>query len=303
LLLFAFDVRGRRGDCGWGLAGVALGCLGAVAAIVQLTPPRDGQMMAAAASWRPDPGMLVVAPGEAVVPLHAGWWHLVGVVVLVAVMTSLIGRWRAAWVAAASSAGLLALFVLVYAGGVRHWGFLLVAAVVACWIERVERAPGIPAPRRTLLGTAALTVAALAGLWPAWESWRVEAAIPFSGAREMAAYLVEHRLDDRPIVGDWPEMTSAVLPYLRTRQLWYASLNRWGSNMQWDRVMFEGRKMTQEELFARVRAQFDERRDVLLLSHRELVGAAASGFRLVHAVRRSRVPDETFFLYGRLEGS
>jgi hypothetical protein len=322
--LAAFETLQERPRRHRAVAGVALGFGGACAALAQVIPRADGQMMAALPSWAPHPEVAVLAIGGAFFPGWSGVMGTVGgVAVLLFVAVSLLRDRQAFITLVGSVTGLLLLFVLIYPGAVRHWGFMAVAAVFAIWTVREENRSGTnstlgvtrPAGpqvrwgaafslhhlRRQLgsVGTAALVISFGFSDVTAWRTWNDERTTDFSGSRAMAAYIIVHGYGRAPIAAHPAEMASAVLPYLPARKFWYPGIRAWGSHMWWDRAMMEGRNISEDELFDRVEHEFAGRDDVLVLSNRPLSSARKHGFDLLHAVTANRVGDESFFLYRR----
>ncbi len=321
-LLVAVETLSERPRRRRAVAGVGLGLVGALAAVAQVVPRADGQMMAVLPAWAPHPEVVAQAVSGAFFP---GWSGAAGAVagaaVLLLVTVSLLRNRQALAFLVGSVAGLLLLFVLVYPGAVRHWGFIAVAAVFACWIAREDGAPapgvapfsaehdtrsarsaGRLRPHLGIqlgsVGTAALAISFGFSDVTAWRMWNEEMTTDFSGSRAMATYIIAHGYGHAPIAAHWAEMGSAVLPYLPVRQFWYPGIRAWGSHMPWNRAMIEGRSISEDELFARVERQFAGRPDVLILSNRPLASAGEHGFKLLHAVTASRLGDESFFLYG-----
>ena len=212
-----------------------------------------------------------------------------GVVVLGAVTVAL-RRSREAILALWLIAGaLLALYSVVWIGGFRHAGFVLVAVLVAIWIAR-----DVELPAAALLLNGALLISVAVGARAAVSD--VEAA--FSGSKEMAAYLRAQELDRLPIAAHNLTQAEAVLAYLPPRTFWYPGQMRDGSYMTWD-AAFE-RALDVPYYIAELRARRHFGRGAwLLLFNVEMPDPAAHGFRLVYATRQSvfEKSDERYWLY------
>lgn len=285
-----------------GLA-LALGAL----ALWQLFPRSDGQFLLPQA----DPlNNMVVAIASGVLPRAPGapsLWDL-GLVARFVVQVSsaglvvlaVLGTRRRADRAALllGLGGLLFIFGWKNLGDVRHHVMLLALLLWALWLHRAAPDEGDARSRRHMQAlTAGLALALLAGLPTLLGTWRLEVEEPFSGSREAADYLRAQGLDAGPIAAHRPNQTSAVLPHLRARTLWYAGLEADGSHMAWDLTyMVAQHRVSVTEAAARTARRFPA--GTCLLLSEPLPEPERHGFRLVfQSTRPAFRCDEVYWIY------
>jgi hypothetical protein len=205
--------------------------------------------------------------------------------------------WRAVVVYAFFCAFLCYCFGKLHLGFERHWGYFLVAAVVARWLALVdEGAPefaGVPSKRPLAIAklAALLLLAAQLGAWDVRGVVMVsrETTMRFTNAPAMVAYLVKNHLDSRTIAAHQPPPGESLLPFLPKLKLYYPALERTGTNMPWDRKLELDSMLPVEKMFARIKRDYphwaDPHDGVLFLSHKKLDDAvlAGAGYRLLHA--------------------
>lgn len=279
------------------LAGVAL----AAAQIV--VQPQAGQAVAAGVLWTPRWNALKQVLAQGWFPLREGWvWLGLALLVQLAVYAAVWSDRTARLFLVASQAGLIALFLLVYAGGVRHWGFLWLASLIALWL-RAPRLSASLAERREarpwLAGVALAGTAAAASIPTAVWAWGRELSDDFSGSRATASFLLERGLGKYVVAGHPAEMAEAVLAYLDQPQIYYPARGEWGSHMWWDAKMLLGRSISDDELFARLDRAFGPARPLVLLATRRVSAAESHGYVLLYESPPSVVVDERFRVYGR----
>ncbi|HSE03244.1 MAG TPA: hypothetical protein VLK35_03725 [Methylomirabilota bacterium] len=300
-LPLAWEARGDRAAARRWL-GVAVAGAGIGLAVWQLWPAPDGQ-------FTPElvPHVQIhrirETLSQALVPHRTGFWtEVVGALAVGLTLARLRTAPRAAFVFGLAGGGLLALFVVKYVAGARHFGLFLVAIVAAWWL-----ADGEPAASRRLLRhrvlAAGLCVVLLPSVLQAAHAWRREMRHAYSEAGDMARFIESHRLERAWIAAHSPAPASAVLAFLPRRAFWYPALGEDGSHMKWDARYAAGRTATLGEVVTRVKARRPDWRDaeepVLLLLNVPWPDAAAEGFRLLYRTpgRQWGPPDETFHLY------
>lgn len=283
------------------IIGVVLALVGITLAAAQLVQPPDGQAAVARELWVPDWGVVQTAFVQAWFPTRSGWPWLAAALVCQAAIFAAVSRRRAALgFLVMSVAGLVLLFVLVYAGAVRHWGFLLLASVMALWwsapaeVSHPRRGDG-----RWWAGVAAASLGLALTIPVAQSVWARELAADFSGSRATATFLRSRALEDIPIAGHPAEMVSAVLPLLSQPRIYYPARGDWGSHMWWDATMMRGRAISEQELWARLERAFDPARPLVLLAIDRLPDAERHGFELLFESPPTVVVDERFRVWGR----
>jgi hypothetical protein len=284
----AGGAAGGRRPRGVVIAAMVIMLAAAGGAYLQLRAPADGNL---AATERPPqvdlPGRAV---GEAFLPLApvaVSKW--IGIAVLILLTVHLFRSREALLFLWVSIAGLAAVFVYIWAGGLRHFGLIFLIALVALWIS------GRPLHRyATIVATALLAFSVLAGLVAAMQDIRA----PFSGAKETAGFIEQSALQGRIIAGHGPAQTAAVLPYFPGKKIWYAGLGEFGSYQKWDRDFERAQRVSYPEAVARAKKQFAGRPWLLLLNV-EMPDPEREGFRLLfrNGERPFAHPDERFWLY------
>ena len=282
----------------------ALAGAGVVAAFLQLLPPKSAQIPQLFANTR-NWGAAVAALPSAFLPTYEGRRGaiLLGVILAAGFLASLLCRPRFLILVVLLWSGLLYIFVFKFVAGLRHYGFILLAALFVAWLAEEEPSPlASPSRKGGILrrtGTVALAISLAISCTAAARAWSMEARFAFSEAAEMAGYLRGAGLDDATIAGFPAPHCSAVLPYLRTRSLWYPGIEDFGSYMKWDRAYLAGVRIDPAEAVRRFRARFPRHGEALFLTNAPLYDSAGSGLRLLHRTPGLAFahPDETFFLY------
>lgn len=108
----------------------------------------------------------------------------------------------------------------------RHYGFFWIYIVIGLWLAQ-ERASHSPLLSR--LAFLVLIPALCLSAADSARNIRLDIAHPYSGSREMAAYLREHELTGHIIIGHSMDKTAAVLPYLPESTLWYPETLAFGT--------------------------------------------------------------------------
>lgn len=127
--------------------------------------------------------------------------------------------------------------------------------------------------------------------------WIMEIGRPFSGAKEMAAYLDETGHSRSRIAMHLPASGSAILAYMREpRTFWYPALDAEGSYMMWDLRYEPADDIGYVELVDLV-ARLD--RSALLLLNEAVDDPPSHGVSLLFHTGADvfEKPDETFYLY------
>ena len=198
-------------------------------------------------------------------------------IVIFVAASLVIGRDRAAllilWL---SWAALLFIIIFVHWDGLRHSGLLLMALLFSLWIAR-EAQPRRPA---ALLLKVSLYGSLVVSLVFAARVWRLEVLYPFSGAKDAAAFLLAHHLEDRPIAAHGePE---SVLAYLPRRQLWYPAINGYGSYINWDiSISTDWATLPANTAAIRALQKFPTSRDLLIMTNEPLTIAPQYGLHVL----------------------
>jgi|AGTN01.2.fsa_nt_gi hypothetical protein len=316
--------------------------LGIALSMVQLNPPLDGQFKPNFIDYHPDE--LVLSFREAFAPALSNIDHsckpfsgkydssrFALSLIAISSVGLLIRKSRFAQISLLGSwAGLIALFVFKYSGGVRHWGFLLVMAVYACWVSRLEYASAKPstnssvatqptntssstspaAPftgRRTIqllslaerCASIAIVMVFFFSVAVATQAWRLETRSAFSDSKRVAEFLVQNQMDRLPIAGFRDGLVKPILPYLNCKSLFYPTQKRHGSFFLWDSNTYV--KIGERELISRLNEQFGRAPQIVLITAPgPLRCAKQNGFRQVYATNCDTITnDEKYFVYLR----
>ncbi|OYD82906.1 hypothetical protein [Azospirillum brasilense] len=197
----------------------------------------DEPVRAFSREWPPARVLLYAMAGFAVL-----FWGLF----LLQIRTS----WEALLFFGVVAGGIAYIMVFKKEGSPRVHGHLLLAAIGALWLQAVLhrpsaalRLPGgrsVPAAWLGMGFTAALCAGLAPSVLRAGWNWQKDIRHPFSGAPEMASYLLERGLDRRTIVAYESAWGSAVLPYLDAdARFYYPDLRRFGSYLVWTREWAE----------------------------------------------------------------
>lgn len=224
-------------------------------------------------------------------PLIAGC--AIGVAVLIAVTLAIRTSRNAIitlWIAVG---GLLTLYSFVWLGGLRHVGFVLVIVLVAIWIADRTDLRFASAAALLLNGALLLSLCVAAGYWIR------DVREPFSGAREMAAFIAGQPNVD--IAAHNLTQCEALLPYLPRRRFWYIGLGASGTYLKWDAAQERALEMPYPVAEERARREFAGRK-WLLLFNVEIPDPASHGFRLLHVTAEPfEKTDERYWLYAPVQ--
>lgn len=268
----------------------AIVALGALVAWWQVRAPADPMQAGSVRAFNPAAFPYAVA-GAFAPRLGAILGVGLGMLVLIALTVALRRSREALLVLWLSVGAMGAIYSWIWIGGLRHAGFVLIAALVAVWIGEGDFVPAALLLNVSLfLSTIIFAV-----------SWRQDVLFPYSGAKEMAAFLRAQGLEQVPIAAHNLTQSEAVLAYLPPRRFWYAGLGREGSYMTWDAAFERALDVPYPVAEQRARQHFAGQR-WLLLFNVEMPDPPAHGFRLLHVTQRPfAYPDERFWLYASFD--
>lgn len=265
---------------------------GAVLAFWQLRmPPGESNPLA-----------MGVVPMNAVVPLRdvflpfatSAWTAFLGILIIALVAFSIRRSKRALILLLAALTALISLFTVVWFGGLRHSGIILVVVITAIWIAGTV-AVSIASKAAAIL----LNVTLLLSVVFAFSVAQADVQFAFSGSKEMAEF-IDHRFDGYDIAAHNSYQAEALLPYLPQRRFFYIGLGEEGTYHKWNKAMGRGLVMPYDVAILRAKLHFaHSKRPWLLLLNRRMWQPERRGFRLVHAssVIAFRNSDELYWLY------
>jgi hypothetical protein len=203
-----------------------------------------------------------------------------------------------------ATSALAAFFYMAYYGFFRHHGFFFFTFLAALWITsssdaRPVRRPWLHRPSvfcrkisPAVLGLL-LGIQALAGLYAAAMDFRY----PFSQARATAAFIRNHRLEDRVLVADIDYVMSSLSAYLH-QPLYYPRGERWGT---YQLNVHPPRRVTNmgHIVAAAERLSLASGKDYLLILNYPLneLSRASRSLRTVGKSGEAIVREESFYLY------
>ena len=265
---------------------ISIVALGALAAWWQVRAPADPMQAGSVRAFNPSAFPWTIT--NAFLPrVGTILGFLLGMAVLLALTLVLRRSREALLVLWLSIAAMGVIYSWIWIGGLRHAGFVLIAVLVAVWIGE-----GDSVPAALLLNLSLLVSVVVFAV-----SWRQDMLWPYSGAKEMAAFIRAQKLEQVPIGAHNLTQSEAVLAYLPPRRFWYAGLGRDGSYMTWDAAFERALDMPYPVAEQRAREHFAGQR-WLLLFNVEMPDPAAHGFRLLHVTPPAfAYPDERFWLY------
>lgn len=310
LIVYAWEMCFSKCASGETIVGLVIMLLGMVVALAQLWPPPDSQFPGLFVQ-RHDPSIIKTMISSAFAPgINQETGFLLGLAVMI---TSLV-----VWLRTPFSLFIFMVTFILYSyvlifkwtGGARHYGLILIALVFCHWISaHYHSGQSILAACKSLrnnwlngvyiIQCILLMVSLLFSGHAALHEWKREIKYGFSGAKEMANYLIGNNLDTLTIAAHKAPHTAAVLPYLRTKQFWYPAEERYGSNMLWNANYRKCINVSYPVALERIKKNFADRSHLLVLLNQELPNSQNHGLELLYSTRKHGLvnSDERFFLY------
>ncbi len=270
--------------------GLAIMATGAAASILQVRTPADPARHAGLHA--PIPEVFQWTIGNAffptINPLAGFVLGMIGLLVLTLALRRSRDALLMLWL---PTAGLSMLYVYIWIGGLRHAGFILIAAVIAMWI-----AGGLPR-----MAAVVFNAMLIASCVVAVRTWSLDYRENFSGAREMADFITSHNLVGPEIAAHNLTQCEALLPYLPRKRFWYAGLGEYGTYLKWDAAYERALNVPYPVAERRAQQRFAGT-NWLLLFNVEIPNPAAHGFRLLYTNRETifEKTDERYWLYAPL---
>lgn len=202
------------------------------------------------------------------------------------------------------------IIIFKWTGGTRHYGLLLVVLIFCHWISaHYNTGQSLLAACKSIctnwfegvriIQYVLLIVSLFYQCYMAINEWKREVRYDFSGAKEMAKYIITNNLETNIIAAHKAPHTAAVLPYLRTKQFWYPAEERYGSNMLWNANYRKCLNISYSVALDRTKKNFSDRSHVLVLLNQNLGNPQYYGLKLLYSTRAYGLlnGDERFFLY------
>ena len=292
---FAKRLKDRRA-----LIALAIMLVGGVLSVIQLLPPADAPMshIVRGKQWESIPWAL----GNAFFPgISANKWvsfSLAAVVLLL--ITIAIGRRIVPqiflWFSLLS---LATIYVFVWVAGYRHAGLMLISVIAAMWLASMY---GPPAGAWEKAARAALGISLLYCVAVSVRYWHLDVTMPFSGAKEMAEFLLRNKLDRYDLAAHRPPESESILPYLPGKRFYYPGMHQFGTYMTWDREYNFASQITYGSAVSAAEQELLGRQ-WLLIVNTEMKSPEEAGFRLLYTNLRPpfEKKDERYWLYAPLD--
>ncbi len=234
-----------------------------------------------------------IALGDAFIPgPTTPWMAAIGLLTLISIAVAIRHSRPAMLLLIEILVGLATVYTLVWYGGLRHAGLILMATLAAVWV-----AADVPASSMTRAAALLLNLTLIGSAVYSFQNASADVRFAFSGSKEMAEF-IDRRFDDHEIAAHNIYQTQAILPYLPGRKLWYIGRGEYGTYVEWDAAHLLASSMPYDLAVERARRHFKGKRWLLLLD-RAMPQPERRGFRLIHAtsVPVFRNLDERYWLY------
>jgi len=224
--------------------------------------------------------------------------------ILFMITLSLFKRPPALFILLLSLSGLFYIFAFVYAGALRHHGFILILSLFSLWIStyyhdsnkkpfRIASNPKLPR-----ISIAIITICLALSLPYSLKIQYLEYNYLFSGAKEMADFIKRSNLDNYTIVAHPSPFASALLPYLPGKRFWYAGIEDYGTFVHYNKKYINGSLISNSEVIARMKKNFPEKSKTLLLLSTPLSSLESDNFTLLYKVDEAfGYNNEKYYLY------
>lgn len=257
------------------LAGVIM-MVGGVVSAISVWPPSDGfsynqQLMPLYAPWNAVTGPTVGFFGIEINDVDLQF--LLGTASLGILALTVVILWsRAAYfpllllVAMWSLIAYLTVFQYPWSSA-RHYCFYFIFTITALWLASTS------GPSRSVAAESALSVVLSIALVVSFiagaNAYRDEfAGRPFSGSKALAAFIRDHQLENRILVGYPATYAAAVLPYLPGLKMWYPQLESFGTYIHMAPPVRQ--RLDESEIATLVASHFPNSNDVLYVFNRPL---------------------------------
>ncbi|OGW41063.1 MAG: hypothetical protein A2Y97_13305 [Nitrospirae bacterium RBG_13_39_12] len=275
-------------------------CMGGLLSFLQVLPQPD------TIDYRPFFGHAYPAPLIAIANAFFPWhiaFHLSGelrsIVIVISflifftIILSFFKRPAVLFILLLSFSGLFYIFVFVYPGALRHHGFVLLILLFALWIGRYypdlqkHHSNDISTMRISELSVPSMILINICLSLSLLHAFRIqyqEYKYTFSGAKEMAHFIIKNKLDNYAIVAHSSPYASALLPYLPERKFWYADIKNYGTFVYLNRNFLKDMNISNSEVISRMKAAFPNQSTILLLLSKSLSPPDSNGFKLLYKV-------------------
>lgn len=209
--------------------------------------------------------------------------------------------------------GIAYILTFKHAGGLRHYGFILMLFLCALWLGSFYTSAAFGNFRnrtlRRLFETGWLTGA----VWLLTFSMGfstiylvnvglAEVRFAFSGGKEMADFMRQQKLQELPIAVYPDAPAISVLAYFSGKEAWYVGRQEYRRFFRFDKRYLDGDSLDNREVIRRFRQEFPPESSALLLMGRPLEVSESYGMRQLYQTQRPVIGygHEQFYLYQSL---
>lgn len=302
VLRYAYEalwVRHSAPDAKRARAGLSIMVLGAALAVLQLIPAADNIHGPLVGQVRP---MNIPRAFRSAFFATSGdkkSYELVSAVILGTALLSILRKPGALFVVLWSYLGMCYVFVFRYDTLPRHHGLLLMVLMFGFWIAHHEPDRywfGLRARLETLyeridfagLAHAMIRFCLLIGVAFSLKMHYEDIRYPFSHAKAVARFLLDHDLDRCTLITHNSCAPSAVFPYLPHAKCWYAGIQRYGTYTIWNTEFSRTFGTPIVEVVARARRTFPEPNDLVFLLSERLESPERYGLELLFGPETTR---------------
>ncbi len=319
-ILFAWESYREKAAAVLAKPSIFIMVMGGVLSFLQLLPRSDS------IDYNSIIGSVYLAPfiatANAFFPWHPlvahGEQRLILIVIAISILfTIILSQYKkpeVLFILLLSLSGLFYIFVFVYTGAMRHHGFILIISLFALWIstgyhdshKKLPRTAFKPSlskisvfkPSFSNISLAAISICLVLSLPYSFRTQRKEYKYIFSGAKEMAHFIKGHDLNNCTIVAHPSPYASALLPYLPGEKFWYADIEDYGTIVHYNKKYVEGCRISNTEVISRMKDNFPQKSQILLLLSTPLKLPESNSFTLLYKVEEAfGYNNEKYYLY------
>jgi len=304
--LYRNNVQGDRGKIA-----VLVMFAGGLLCFLQLLSPSDNINYGIVQEFNPYVPFAAIA--HAFFPFHTATFMpsnlrivfiVIAFFVFFVIIFSLIRKPAALFILLLSIVGLSYVFAFKYPGAVRHHGLILIIFLFTIWISKYyddsqqklfDIASNVNLQKLSIV---IINVCLALSLLYALKIQYLEYEYPFSGAKEMADFIIRNHLEHHIIVAH-RSGTGALLPFLPGKTFWYAGIENYGTFIVYNKKHLAGRDISNEEVIPRIQKAFPDKSHLLLLLTGPLDFSESHGFKLLYKVDKNifGYGPEKFYLY------
>jgi len=313
-ILFAWEIYRNSVQGGKPKIAVLVMCLGGLLSFFQLLPQPDTvDYRTFIACPLPAP---FIATANAFFPWEALFCPLItqveqrlilitiAVLIFFIVISSLSKKPVVLFMLLLSFSGLFYIFAFQYHGARRHHGLILILLLFALWISRYYRdsqnklSNKMKHIKLARLSIGLINVCLALSLLYASGIQYLEYKYPFSGAKEMADFIMKNHLDQYTIIATRSQ-AAALLPYFTEKKFWYAGIGAYGTFVTYNKKYLAGKEISNEQVFSKIEKAFPDKSHLLLLLTKPLDFSESHGFKLLYKVDKDifGYGPEKFYLY------